>query len=70
MAYASSRTLTEPAPSGTNGLFKPDRPRAIDRHIDFFGDREGVARDMCGEAFLDALIGPIDTDAEVYPCDD
>ena len=38
-------------------LYKADRPRAIDEHIDFFGD--GAARDAacdgCGELFLESL---------------
>lgn len=40
-------------------LFKADRPRAIDRFIDYFGSRPGTAalfhRDTCGEALLDAM---------------
>lgn len=38
-------------------LYKPDHPRAIDRHIDFFGD--GVlsdgSGDGCGELLLESL---------------
>jgi hypothetical protein len=56
--------MTEPAPPARS-LFKPDRPRAIDQHIDFFGDDGGPARDMCGEVLLDALTGaPSDDDEE------
>jgi hypothetical protein len=39
--------------------FKPDRPRAIDRYIDYFaGATETLAKsddDNCGEAFLETL---------------
>jgi hypothetical protein len=62
MTHTLSRTTIEPAPAAA--LFKPDRPRAIDRHIDFFGDHGGPARDMCGEALLDALTGASDDDDE------
>jgi hypothetical protein len=40
------------------GLFKLDRPRAIDRYIDFFGGSAGHAArlaDACGEHLLDAF---------------
>ena len=57
MAHALSRMTTEPAPPAAPSLFKHDRPRAIDRHIAFFGDEGAAARDMCGEALLDALTG-------------
>ena len=38
-------------------LYKADRPRAIDRHIDFFGDglTEEAGGDRCGELFLESL---------------
>lgn len=39
-------------------LFKRDRPRAIDRYIDYFGSATGQAAragDPCGEALLDCL---------------
>ena len=63
MAHTSS---AHPLPSDAGArpearelLFKPDRPRAIDRHIDYFG---GVTEtlsesddDRCGDAFLEAL---------------
>jgi len=62
MAHALSRSTTEPVPAAA--LFKHDRPRAIDRHIDFFGDQGAPARDMCGEALLDALTGTAPDDEE------
>ena len=43
--------------AGREVLYKADRPRAIDRYIDFFGDgveRAGVD-DRCGELFLESL---------------
>ena len=56
MAHALSLTTTaEPETAATHSLFKADRPRAIDRHIAFFGEEAAVSRDMCGEALLDAL---------------
>lgn len=48
------RMMTEHSPEG-GALFKADHPRQIDRHIAFFGGDEPAARDMCGEALLDAL---------------
>ena len=57
MGHALSRITTEPASAAARSLFKSDRPRAIDRHIEFFGDHDTAARDMCGEALLDALTG-------------
>jgi hypothetical protein len=37
-------------------LFKSDRPRHIDRFIDYFGTTEpSAASDQCGEAFLSTL---------------
>jgi hypothetical protein len=59
-------SFTDPVTSGAGVrpetrdlLFKPDHPRAIDRHIDFFG---GVTEtpaesddDRSGDAFLEAL---------------
>ena len=43
-------------------LFKTDHPRAIDRHIDYFGDtgRPAPAGDPCGEALLDNLYAAFD----------
>jgi hypothetical protein len=63
MAHTSS---AHPLPSGAGShpearelLFKPDHPRAIDRHIDYFGGAtETLAEsdgDRCGESFLEAL---------------
>ena len=49
-------------------LFKPDHPRDIDRHIAFFGTHDSVARDMCGEALLDALNGVSDENHAVSSC--
>ena len=35
-------------------LFKPDRPREIDRYIDYFGGvRADETADTCGEAVLE-----------------
>jgi hypothetical protein len=46
-------------PEARELLFKPDRPRAIDRHIDFFGGvTEAPAEsddDRSADAFLEAL---------------
>ena len=41
-------------------LFKADRPRPIDRYIDYFGGAGGASAtrtddDMCGETFLERL---------------
>jgi hypothetical protein len=37
-------------------LYKTDHPRAIDRHIDFFGDHTAQAEaDRCGEVVLESL---------------
>jgi hypothetical protein len=60
---------TESAPPAAHSLFKPDRPRAIDRHIDFFGDHAAAARDMCGEALLDALTGAPPESEEASSCE-
>ena len=40
------------------GLFKQDRPRVIDRYIDYFGGPAGHAArlaDACGERLLDCF---------------
>ncbi len=66
MGQALSRITTEPA---SRSLFKSDRPRAIDRHIDFFGDQTAAGRDMCGEALLDALTGVEIENDEASSCD-
>jgi hypothetical protein len=60
---------TEPAAPAAPALFKPDRPRAIDRHIAFFGDQAAAGRDMCGEALLDALTGGEPDSDELSSCD-
>lgn len=42
----------------SRGLFKLDRPRTIDRYIDYFGGPAGHAArraDACGEHFLDCF---------------
>ena len=46
-----------PEPGVRDLLYKADQPRAIDRHIDFFGDGvlSDVAGDRCGELFLESL---------------
>ena len=39
-------------------FFKADRPRAIDRYIDYFGGSAASAAlgdDLCGETFLERL---------------
>ena len=44
------------APAVQEILFKPDRPREIDRYIDYFGGRDVQAEaspDACGEALLE-----------------
>ena len=49
--------VLEPETEVRDLLYKADRPRAIDQHIDFFGD--GVTGeagcDGCGELFLESL---------------
>jgi len=39
-------------------LFKADHPRAIDQHIDFFGEHRAApaARLSCGESLIDSLL--------------
>jgi hypothetical protein len=60
-------TTMEHSQPRARALFKADHPREIDRHIAFFGDDEEAARDMCGEALLDALTGSSEDD-EVSSC--
>jgi len=63
MAHTSSAHPLPPdavaRPEARELLFKPDRPRAIDRHIDYFGGvTEALVEsddDRCGDAFLEAL---------------
>jgi hypothetical protein len=46
------------AREGRRLFFKADRPRAIDRHIDYFGGAGGPSLaddDMCGETVLERL---------------
>jgi hypothetical protein len=55
-----SRSETPPRTDETRPLrahlYKTDRPRAIDRHIDFFGDRTARAEaDHCDEVVLESL---------------
>ena len=40
-------------------LFKVDHPRAIDQHIDFFGEHRAArtVRPSCGESLIDSLLG-------------
>jgi hypothetical protein len=49
-------------------IFKADRPRDIDRHIEFFGEPDAGTRDMCGEALLDALTAAAAEIDEVSSC--
>lgn len=56
MAHASARSV-EPSALKVQALFfKPDRPREIDRYIDYFGGASDAhadeAPDACGEALL------------------
>jgi hypothetical protein len=51
-------SVAEPQTEVRDLLFKADRPRPIDRYIDFFGDGLVVddgAADGCGELFLESL---------------
>jgi hypothetical protein len=59
---------TEHSEAPARALFKADHPREIDRHIAFFGNDEAPARDMCGEALLDALTGSGDADEVSSSC--
>jgi hypothetical protein len=61
MADAQIRTTTEPSPR-SRSVFKADHPREIDSHINFFGGGQAPARDMCGEALLDALMNEASAD--------
>lgn len=61
MAHSTAVHAVAPSFAGSiaearEQLYKADHPRAIDRHIDFFGD--GVMSDVgdgCGELFLESL---------------
>lgn len=48
-------SLTRQGRQPVGPLLKADRPRGIDRYIDYFGDPRGCALDLCGEELLDAL---------------
>ena len=56
-AHAAAPALAEPEGEVRDLLYKSDHPRAIDQHIDFFGDGglSDVAGDGCGELFLESL---------------
>jgi hypothetical protein len=62
------RPTTEQAQPRARALFKADCPRDIDRHIAFFGNEDAAARDMCGEALLDALTGGSGENDAVSSC--
>ena len=54
MAHASDTRSS--VAQAQNLLFKPDRPREIDRYIDFFGgtnDTSAGEQDACGESLLE-----------------
>jgi hypothetical protein len=53
MAPAPAREVGSVRPM----LYKADYPRAIDRHIDFFGGGapRGDVTDRCGDLFLESL---------------
>jgi len=57
MTYASTARSVETALEVQDLLFKPDRPREIDRYIDYFGGASDVRADetldTCGEALLE-----------------
>jgi hypothetical protein len=65
MAHWNTTHATVPAPvlrsqpAGPRALlYKADHPRAIDRHIDFFGDGTTLTEadsDGCGDLFLERL---------------
>jgi hypothetical protein len=61
------RNTTEHA-ERSSAFFKADRPREIDRHIEFFGEPDAATRDMCGEALLDALTRRSSEADEVSSC--
>lgn len=53
MIRAHALKILRPGPRPPR-LFKPDRPRAIDRYIDYFGGAAGHI-DPCGEALLECF---------------
>jgi hypothetical protein len=52
-----TRDVQARAREARRAFFKPDRPRAIDRYIDYFGGAGGAAGcdDLCGETLLEQL---------------
>jgi hypothetical protein len=56
-AVPAAASALEPETEAREPLYKADHPRAIDRHIDFFGDGalSAVACDRCGDLFLESL---------------
>ncbi len=61
MAHATSgQQVRASDDASADGLFKVDRPRGIDRYIDYFEGRphsdDKTGDDACGEGFLDVLI--------------
>lgn len=67
MAHGLRSTIQHSRPRA-QAIFKADRPRDIDRHIAFFGHHDVAARDMCGEALLDALNGKSEEHDAVSSC--
>jgi len=61
MAHAPSTQsrVSDARPEAREVLFKPDHPRAIDQHIDYFGGAgaspAATDDDSCGEALLERL---------------
>ena len=53
----ASAPTAEPETEVHDLLYKADRPRGIDRYIDFFGDGalSDGAGDGCGELFLESM---------------
>jgi hypothetical protein len=61
MAHVRSTYAAQKSASFTRTrlFFKPDHPRAIDQHIDYFGGAGGASAaagdDVCGETLLERL---------------
>jgi hypothetical protein len=59
MTPTTSTTASSRAREARRLLFKTDRPRSIDRYIDYFGGSGAVLtaaeHDRCGEALLERL---------------
>jgi hypothetical protein len=57
MTHTSTARSVETAPVVQDLLFKPDRPREIDRYIDYFGGSDNARMqansDACGEVLLE-----------------